>query len=67
MPLPKFPKSDSGLTGVIARLFCLAVLLLPVTLMTIGIFRVAGATQNLLRLGILCQALGCVLVLIARR
>jgi len=67
MPQPKLPKSESGPTGVIARLFCLGILLLPVTLMTVGIFRVTGNTQSLLRLGIVVQTLGCVLVLVARR
>ncbi len=67
MPHPKLPKAESRSTGLLAKLFCLVVLLLPVTLMTIGIFRVTGGTQNLLRVGVVLQTLGCVLVLVARR
>jgi len=47
-------------------LFWLGILLLPVTLLAIGCFRVSGTAQNLLWLGIICQVLGCVLVLLAR-
>ena len=52
--------------GGATRLFWLGVLLLPCSLLVIGLFRVSGQAHNLLWLGVVSQVLGCVLVLLAR-
>lgn len=65
MPAPNTPRSEARPPGVLARLLSLVLMLLPITLMTIGVFRVSGSVQNVLSLGIVFQALGCVLILVS--
>ncbi len=67
MPAPPLPRSESQPPGLLARLFYLGLLLVPAVLLTVGVFRVSGFTQNVLWLGIVFQLLGCVLVLVAQR
>ncbi len=65
-----FPRNQAAAEpappGGATRLFWLGVLLLPVSLLVIGLFRVSGQAHNLLWLGVVSQVLGCVLVLLAR-
>jgi hypothetical protein len=60
------PPTEPAAPGGGTRLFWLGMLLLPIVLLLIGCVRVTGDAQNLLWLGIVCQVLGCILILLAR-